>query len=308
MKRSILILLIICLSGVLFAEGKYSKRTDFKKPFVSKFKDYKTVMLVDLTNRQILYEHNAYEKLEIASLTKMMSILLIAEAIENKKFSLKDIITVSKAASKIGGSQIYLSENERMSVEDLLKSTIMKSANDATYALAEKVSGVGKIESFITMMNVRAIQLGMNNTRYYYPHGLPPSRKDKKKGLTGNTSTCYDLAVLAEELVKYPVVLKYSSTWIDSIRTGKNKFELRNSSKLIRDYKYFDGLKTGYYKGAGFCIVATAKKDDIRLVAIVLGSKSQRGGRNKFVNSLVTWGFDEVQAQKKPVNQIPVKK
>ena len=298
MKRISLILLIIIFCGTLSAESRYTKKTDFTKNFTSKYKDYKAVMLVDLTNGQILYEHNAYQKLEIASLTKMMSILLVVEAIRDKKFSLKDIITASRAASKMGGTQIFLSENEKMSVEDLLKSAIMKSANDAMFALAEKVSGLGKVDAFVGLMNKRAKDLKLTQSEFNYPHGLPPSRKDRKKGMKGNMSSCYDLVVLAEELIKYPVVMKYSSTWMDTIRTGKNMFELRNTSKLIRDYKYFDGLKTGFYWKAGFCIVATAKKDDIRMVAVVLGSKSSRGGRNKFVNSLVTWGFDEVQKAK----------
>jgi serine-type D-Ala-D-Ala carboxypeptidase (penicillin-binding protein 5/6) len=298
MKRISLILLIIIFCGTLSAESRYTKKTDFTKNFTSKYKDYKAVMLVDLTNGQILYEHNAYQKLEIASLTKMMSILLVVEAIRDKKFSLKDIITASRAASKMGGTQIFLSENEKMSVEDLLKSAIMKSANDAMFALAEKVSGLGKVDAFVGLMNKRSKELKLTQTEFNFIHGLPPSKKDRNKGLNGNTSSCYDLVVLAEELIKYPVVMKYSSTWMDTIRTGKNMFELRNTSKLIRDYKYFDGLKTGFYWKAGFCIVATAKKDDVRMVAVVLGSKSSRGGRNKFVNSLVTWGFDEVQKAK----------
>jgi serine-type D-Ala-D-Ala carboxypeptidase (penicillin-binding protein 5/6) len=304
MKRSAVFLLIILFVISAAAENKYSRKTNFTKPFSSKFKDYKAVMLVDLTNGQILYEKNAYDKLEIASLTKMMSILLVVEAIRDKKFTLKDIVTASKAASKMGGTQIFLSHNEKMSVEDLLKSAIIKSANDAMFALAEKVCGYGKVDVFVDRMNQKAKELKMTKSEFNYPHGLPPSRKDRKKGIKGNMSSCYDLVVLTEELIKYPVVLKYSSTWKDSIRSGKNMFELRNTSKLIRDYKYFDGLKTGFYWKAGFCIVATAKKDNTRLVAVVLGSKSPRGGRNKFINSLVTWGFDEVSKQ----NTIQVKK
>lgn len=298
MKRSAVILLIIFFCGALSAELRYTKKTDFTKNFTSKYKDYKAVMLVDLTNGQILYEKNAFQKLEIASLTKMMSILLVVEAIRDKKFSLKDIVTASRAASKMGGTQIFLSENEKMSVEDLLKSAIMKSANDAMFALAEKVSGLGKVDLFVDRMNQRAKELKLTQSEFNYPHGLPPSRKDRNKGMKGNMSSCYDLVVLAEELIKFPVVMKYSSTWMDTIRTGKNMFQLRNTSKLIRDYKYFDGLKTGFYWKAGFCIVATAKKDGIRMAAVVLGSSTSRGGRNKYINSLVTWGFDEVSKQK----------
>jgi serine-type D-Ala-D-Ala carboxypeptidase (penicillin-binding protein 5/6) len=303
MKR-VLFLAVFILSAAVFASDlKFEKKTDFLKPFKSKFKDYKAVMLVDLTKGQILFEQNAYTPLEIASVTKMMPMLLIVEEIEKGRLALTDTLTASTAASKIGGSQIYLREYEKMIVEDLFKAVIIKSANDATTVLAEKIGGQGGMELFIKMMNSRAQQLGMSKTHFDFPHGLPPSRKNKAKKMKPNTSTCYDLVLLAEELVKYPLVLKFSSTWLDYVREGKNKFELRNTSRLIKDYQYFDGLKTGFYDKAGFNIVATAKKDDTRLVAVVLGTRSMRG-RDKFINSLVTWGFDEIEAEKKAAEPV----
>ncbi len=296
------LILSVLTAGILLfgADGiKYSKKTDFTKPFKNRFKDYKSVMLVDLTKGRVLYENNAYQVSEIASLTKMMSILLTAEEIQKGNLSLTDTLKASTAASKIGGSQIFLREYEEMPVEDLFKSMVIKSANDATTVLAEKIGGEGKVPLFVNMMNSRAQQLGMKNTNYYFPHGLPPSRKNKKNNKKANTSTCYDLVLLAEEMLKYPLIMKYSSTWVDHVREGKNRFDLRNTSRLIKDYPYFDGLKTGFYDKAGFCIVATAKKDDDRLVAVVLGTRSMRG-RDKFVNDLVTWGFSELEAEKIP--------
>ena len=276
--------------------NKYSSMINLKSEFKSKFKDYNNVMLVDLTHQKILFENNGYEMCEIASLTKMMSILLVLEEIKSGKLSYNDTLTASTKASQIGGSQIFLREYEKMRVEDLLKSMVIKSANDATYTMAEKIGGATKVVGFVEKMNKRAKQLGMNNTYYYYPHGLPPTWKERKKDhIRGNRSTCYDLTLLAEEMLKYPKLIEFSSTWLDYIRDelGKKKFMLRNTSRLIKDYPYFDGLKTGFYDKAGFNIVATAKKDGIRLVAVVLGTRSMRG-RDKFVNKLVTWGFEQV--------------
>lgn len=300
MKKLLFDLILIGLLSLCQAQGaKFTKKTDLSKPFKNRFKDYSAVMLVDLKGGKILFEHNAYNKYEIASVTKMMSILLVVEEIKNGKLSLKDTLKTSTAASKIGGSQIYLREHEEMSVEDLLKSVIMKSANDATTVLAEKVGGEGKVPLFVNMMNSRAKQLGMDNTIFFYPHGLPPSRKNRSKNMGANKSTCYDLVLLAQEMLKHPLILKYSSKWTDSVREGKNRFDLRNTSRLIKDYPYFDGLKTGFYDKAGFCIVATAKKEEDRIVAVVLGSRSMRG-RDKFINDLVTWGFSELEAERIP--------
>ncbi|MBN2788681.1 MAG: D-alanyl-D-alanine carboxypeptidase [Candidatus Delongbacteria bacterium] len=276
--------------------NKYTSLLNFKSEFKSRFKDYNNVMLVDLTHQQILYEENGYEMCEIASLTKMMSILLVLEEIKSGKLSYDDTLQASTKASKIGGSQIFLREYERMRVEDLLKAVVIKSANDATFTFAEKIGGEKKVDGFVEMMNMRAKEIGMMNTYFYYPHGLPPTWQERKKEkVRGNRSTCYDLILLAEEMLKYPKLIELSSTWLDYIRDepGKKKFMLRNTSRLIKDYPYFDGLKTGFYDKAGFNIVATAKKDGVRLVAVVLGTRSMKG-RDKFVNKLVTWGFDQV--------------
>ena len=311
--RIIILLTLMSISNVLLSEyktpenigpdslrnfipsNKYSSMINLKSKFKSRFKDYNNVMLVDITNQKVLYEENGYEMCEIASLTKMMSILLVLEEIKLGKLSLDDTLKASTKASQIGGSQIFLREYELMKVSDLLKAVVIKSANDATYTFAEKIGGEKKVDGFVERMNQRSKELGLKNTYFYYPHGLPPTWTERKKQkIRGNRSTCYDLVLLAEEMIKYPKLIEYSSTWLDYIRDepGKKKFMLRNTSRLIKDYKYFDGLKTGFYDKAGFNIVATAKKDGVRLVAVILGTRSMRG-RDKFVNKLVTWGFKQ---------------
>lgn len=298
MKKCAVFCLMLIVSGFFLSYGQeFKKKADLHNEFKSKFSDYKAVILVDMNSAEILYGYNINKELEIASVTKMMPILLVVEEIEKGRLSLDDTLKTSTAACKIGGSQIFLREHELMKVEDLLKSVIIKSANDATTVLGERVGGQGGLPLFIKMMNSRAQQLGMKNTSYYFPHGLPPSRKNLKNHKEANTSTCYDLVLLAREMLKHPIILKYSSTWLDYVRQDTKPFMLRNTSRLIKDYPYFDGLKTGYYSAAGFNIVATAKKDDMRLVAVVLGTKSMKG-RDKFINDLVTWGFSEIEADK----------
>ncbi|PIE79402.1 MAG: hypothetical protein CSA15_03270 [Candidatus Delongbacteria bacterium] len=276
---------------------KYRPEFNIKKEFKPPHKDYKNLFLVDLDSNKILYNHKGFEMCEIASITKMVSILLFMEAIDEGKISLTDTLKASTASSKIGGSQIYLREYEKMIVEDLLKSVIIKSANDATYLLAETVSDSGTIKNFVHSMNERAKELGMDHSVFYFAHGLPATYGERKKyGIRGNLSTCYDLTLLAEKLIKYPLVMKYSSTWLDSIRKDQPKkvFQLRNTSRLIKDYPYFTGLKTGFYDRAGFCIVATANKDGRNLVAVSLGSRRWEN-RDKLVHDLMMWGFDQIE-------------
>lgn len=280
-----------------FSKGIFSTHLELTEKFSPRYTDFNNAILVDLDSSKILYEHNAYEPAEIASVTKMMTMLLAMEAIDDGRLSLSQELTASARSSKMGGSQIFLKHGEKMSVETLLKCVTIVSANDATYLIAETLGGEDGVGGFVKMMNKRARELGMNRTVFYYPHGLPPSRKDSKgKSIPGNLSTCYDLAILAKELVKYDKVMEWSSTWMDNIRTkpGQKRFGLRNTNRLIKDYKYFDGLKTGYYNKAGFCVVATAKKEGRRLVAVSLGSRRAKG-RDKFVNELVTWGYDTLE-------------
>ncbi|MBN1970049.1 MAG: D-alanyl-D-alanine carboxypeptidase [Candidatus Delongbacteria bacterium] len=275
----------------------YTKEFRLKSEFKPFTNDFTHLFLVDADSNKVLFGFNEFDVAEIASVTKMMPMLLVAEALERGDISLSDTLVATTKSSKIGGSQIYLKEHERMTVDELFKSVVMKSANDATFLLGQKLTDNDRIGDFVDIMNKRAAEIGMNRTVYYYPHGLPSDYQDRKNyGVKGNLSTCYDLTLLAKELIKYPIVLKYSSTWLDTIRKdkGKKKFQLRNTSRLIKDYPYFDGLKTGFYSEAGFCIVATAIKDGRRLIAVSLGSQKWRN-RDKLVADLVTWGFDQIE-------------
>jgi len=235
-------------------------------------------ILVDIKTGKILWSKLSKQKKEIASMTKMMTVLLAMESVNRGEISLNNRIQVSKAASKIGGSQVYLDPKENFTLAELLKTIMIASANDSAYLVAETIGG--NVNNFVYKMNQRAKELGMYNTRYLNPHGLPV-----KNG--GNLSTAYDMAILANELLKHPQVVIWSSTWIDSFRDGK--FQLVNHNKLIKTCDGVDGMKTGYYRKAGFCVSATAVRKNRRFVVVVIGAKSKTL-RNNFVKDLLDWG------------------
>ncbi len=235
-------------------------------------------ILIDINTGKILWSKHSKEKKEIASMTKMMTVLLAIEAVNRGEISLHERIQVSKAAAKLGGSQVFLDPKENFSLAELLKTIMIVSANDSAYLVAETIGG--NVGSFVNKMNQRAKQLGMNNTRFLNPHGLPIRGN-------GNISCAYDMAILANELLKYPQVVTWASTWIDSIRKGK--FQLVNHNKLVKTCNGVDGMKTGYYKKAGFCVAATANRQNRRFVAVVIGAKSKTL-RNNFVKNLLDWG------------------
>jgi len=284
------------LASVL-TSNRYSTQIFHAAPFVTKWDDNRNVILVDADSGKILYEKNAYKVAEIASLTKMMTMLLFFEDLDKGKVSLKDMVTASKNSCKIGGSQIFLKENEQISVRDLAKAMVMRSANDATYLLAEYLADDHLMENFIKRMNERARQLGMNNTVYYYPHGLPASAKDRKeKHIKGNLSTAYDLVLLTEELLKHKKVTEFTSCQLDTIRVnspGFKPFVLTSTNKLLKENPFVDGMKTGFYYKAGFCLVSTAKKDGRRLIGVILGCKD-KNWRTRYTNDLLNWGFNEI--------------
>ena len=235
-------------------------------------------ILVDIKTGKILWSKLSKQKKEIASMTKMMTVLLAMEAVNRGEISLNNRIKVSRAASKIGGSQVFLDHRESFTLAELLKTIMISSANDSAYLVAETIGGT--VNNFVYKMNQRAKELGMYNTRYLNPHGLPV-----KNG--GNLSTAYDMAILANELLKHPQVVIWASTWIDSIRDGK--FQLVNHNKLIKTCDGVDGMKTGYYKKAGYCVAATAIRNNRRFVVVVIGAKSKTL-RNSFVKNLLDWG------------------
>lgn len=250
-------------------------------------KDAKAAILLERDTGQILFEKNAHEKLPPASMTKVMTLLLIMEAIDDGRLKLDEQVTVSERASSMGGSQVFLEAGEQMSVEDLIKAIAIASANDASVALAEQIAG--SEEAFVKMMNDKVKELKLENTMFQNSSGLPA--KD-------HYSTAYDMAVIAKELLKYENVLEYTSIYEDYLRKGEeNEFWLVNTNKLVRFYDYVDGLKTGYTSEAKFCLTATAEKDDMRVVTVVMGADTAKN-RNAMTMNLIDYAFSHYEVEK----------
>lgn len=250
-------------------------------------KNAKSAILLEESTGEILYEFNSHEKLEPASMTKMMSLLLIMEAIEKGVLNWDQMITVSSNASSMGGSQILLETGETMSVDDLVKGISIASGNDAVVALAEAIAGTQ--ENFVKMMNDKVKELGLNDTNFKNCHGLDEE---------GHYSSAYDMAHIGRELVRHEKILEYSSIYETYLREGtKKKIWLVNTNKLVRFKEGVDGLKTGYTEGAGFCLTATMKKDGMRVIATVMGEPDS-GTRNNEVSSMLDYAFAQVGIKK----------
>ena len=239
----------------------------------------KSAILMDAGTGTVLYNKNGDEALPPASVTKVMTLLLIMEAVDSGVFSLTDPVSVSEYAASMGGSQVFLEPGEQMSVEEMLKCVIIASANDAAVALAEKVSG--SVDGFVARMNERAAELGMKNTHFENPTGLDDN-------VTNHTISAMDIAIMSRELLRHEKVLEYSGIWMDTIRNGE--FGLTNTNRLIRFYNGATGLKTGSTSKAGFCISATAKRDGMHLIAVIMGSPT-RDERNNAAKTLLDYGF-----------------
>lgn len=239
----------------------------------------KSVILIEASTGDILYERNSHEKLPPASMTKMMSMLLILENIDKGIIKWDDVVTASANASSMGGSQILLETGEEMTVEDLFKGIAVASGNDAVVALAEYIAG--SVEEFVNMMNNRAKELNLTDTYFKNPHGLND---------TNHYSSAYDMSVIAKELSKHEDVFKYTSIYEDYLREGtQKKLWLVNTNKLVRFYKGVDGLKTGYTEEAGYCLTATANKG-FRVIAVVMGEPSSEL-RNKEVSEMLDYAY-----------------
>ena len=251
--------------------------------------NYKALLLADADTGRVLYAEQESRKIYPASLVKMMSVLLTLEAVESGKTSLDEIVTASTKASKIGGTQVYLKEGETFSLRELLKAVIVRSANDATMAIAEHVAG--NEEAFVRLMNQRAKELGMSQTTFQSPHGLPPSRGEKH-----DITTAYDLYLLANYVLRHhPEYLQWSSIELDSFRNGT--FQLVNTNRrLMRAYEGMDGMKTGFYSQAGFNLVSTAKRDSRRLISVVIGSPTVKW-RSRITSYLLDKGFHEYESK-----------
>ncbi len=239
----------------------------------------KSVVLMEMSSGEILLSKNPDEKLPPASITKIMAMLLVMEALDSGKIKLDDIVTTSKNASSKGGSQIWLKEGEQMTVNDMLKATAIGSANDACTALGEHIAG-GEAE-FVAMMNKRAKELGMNNTNFENPSGLDDTTEN-------HYSTARDVAIMSCELMKHEKIKEYTTTWMDSLRNGET--ELVNTNRLVRFYEGTTGVKTGTTSKAGYCVSASAKRDGMELVAVVLGSDNSTD-RFEDAKKLLNWGF-----------------
>ncbi len=237
----------------------------------------KAAVLMDMDSGTVLFEQNSHEALPIASVTKVMTLLLVMDAIDDGRLGYDEIVTVSSRAASMGGSQIWLEENEQMTVEELLKAAVIVSANDACAALAEHLCGT--LEAFVATMNERAAALGATDTQFVDCSGLDDS----------GVSSAHDLALMSRELMTaHPAITKYTTVWMDSLRNGQS--ELVNTNRLVRFYNGATGLKTGTTAAAGCCLAATAERDGLRLVSVVLGAPSSNDRFNG-ARSLLDYGF-----------------
>ncbi len=243
------------------AGGKPAASRQAKEPQ----EPYKAYIIVEADTGKIIEGENIDVKRPPASITKLMVACIVMEKLATGAVKLTDQITVSKNASKIGGSQVYLKEGETFTLEELMKAMMIHSANDAAYAISEHVAG--STDDMVRLMNEKAKILGMNNTEYHSVHGLPPAKGEKE-----DLTSCNDLALLAREILKYPKIIEWTGTKTDTFRDGK--FVLSNTNKLLTKFPGTDGLKTGYYAESGFNIVATAKKEELRFIVVVMGSPS----------------------------------
>ena len=228
---------------------------------------YRSGILIEADSGTVLFEKNPHLKAPPASMTKMMLILLVAERVRDGSLHWDDPITASAWASKIGGSQVYLKQGEVFPLSEMMQAIVIHSANDASVAVAEAVAGSS--EAFVDLMNERAKQLGMSDTTYHSVHGLPPG-----KGQQPDISSAQDLATVARELVKFPDVMKWAGTKEAPFRQGA--MTLTNTNRLVRETNWVDGLKTGYYREAGFNVTATGQRDGMRLIAVILGAPQKR--------------------------------
>lgn len=279
MKKTIACLLaafaVIIFPLQCFAEPEVAEKNDTIEDYA------KSSILMCADTGDIIYEKNAYEHLSPASVTKIMSILLVLEAIDSGKISLEDEVPAGENSVKMGGSQIWLELGEKMTVNELFKAVVVASANDACTALGEYIAGSS--QAFVKMMNEKAQSLGLENTCFENCTGLDDTIKN-------HYSCAYDLAVIAREVLKHDLIYNYSTIWLDYLRNGKT--ELNNTNKLVNKYDGITGLKTGTTSKAGFCVCATAEREDMNLIAVVLGADTSEH-RFQTASNLLDFGFAE---------------
>ena len=262
----------------------------------------RSAILMEVSTGKIIYEKNSNEKFAPASVTKVMTMLLTMEHIDSGKIKFDDKVTVSENAKKMGGSSMLLDTGEVRTVEDLIKGIGIASGNDAAVAMAEYLGG--SESNFVDMMNDRAKELGMVNTTFKNCTGLP---------VDGHISTAYDISIMSRELLKHPDILKYTSTYMETISEGrKTPIELVNHNKLVRFFKGCDGLKTGFTNEAKYCISATAVKDGVRVLSVIMGAPTYKI-RNRDASMLMNYGFSKFESKKlcekdSDIKQIPMNK
>ena len=272
MKKLLLFFFLLLIPVMVFAENIHESEL---------IPGAKSGVLMEVSTGEIVFSKEMYMEVPVASMTKMVAQILILEAVRDKKINWDDVVTVSKSAADMGGSQIYLSVGEKISIRDLMKGISMASANDATVMMAEVIAGSEK--DFVKMMNKKVQELGLEHTHFVNSTGLDEE---------GHYSCSYDMAVIARELItNYPEILEFSSVYEDYLREDtENKFWLVNTNKLVRFYEGADGLKTGHTDAAKYCLAATAKKNNLRFIAIVLGEDNSNI-RNQETMNLLDYGF-----------------
>ncbi|MFI5359794.1 MAG: D-alanyl-D-alanine carboxypeptidase family protein [Halanaerobiales bacterium] len=276
MKKALLaILLVLCTFLTVAAYGQ-----DFDL-------DIRAAILVEAETGQVLYEKNSAETLPPASITKIMTLLIAMEEIEKGNLSLDSEISISKYAESMGGSQIYLAAGTRIKLEDLLKAVTIASANDASVAIAEAIGGT--YSNFIRLMNKRAEELGMVNTHFANSTGLPVEHGE-------HYTTAYDITLMSRELIKYEKVLEWASIWVDYVQLPGREAMLVNTNKMINYYPGMDGLKTGHTSEAGYCLAATAKRDNMRLISVIMGAETEKR-REELTARLLDYGFNAFEKE-----------
>lgn len=271
-KVTTLLLALVLLAGVL---PRRAAAVDLNL-------NAKSALLMDVATGTVLYEKECHERLAPASVTKVMTMLLIMEALDDGRIHLDDQVTASETAAAKGGSQIYLKAGETMPVSDMLKSIAVSSANDCACAMAELIAG--SESAFVEQMNQRAAELGMADTHFVNCTGLDDSKEAER-----HRTSAYDIALMSRQLLKYhPDIKKYTTIWMDTVRGGT--FGLSNTNKLIRFYSGATGLKTGFTSGAGYCLSATAKREGMELIAVVMGCESAQK-RTADCKALLDYGF-----------------
>ncbi|WP_223702435.1 D-alanyl-D-alanine carboxypeptidase family protein [Sutcliffiella deserti] len=292
MKRFVIAIFTIALTFSAF-----SPYVQAEEKGVQLTESAKSAILIERDTGQVLYEKNGHEKLPPASMTKIMTMLLIMEAIEEGKLTWDEKIRTSEYAASMGGSQIFLEAGEEMTTDEMLRGIAIASGNDASVAMAERIAG--SEDAFVEKMNTKVKELGLENTKFQNPTGLPAKE---------HYSTASDMAVIAKELLKYEGITKYTGQYEDYLRQDtEKKFWLVNTNKLVKFYPGVDGLKTGFTAEAKYCLTATAQKDNMRVIAVVFGAPTPKE-RNAQVTNMLDYAFSHYKTHPMFERNVPVAK